>query len=196
MFGRKKNKEDTVKEKEKLLRRALGKDSGRRVFGFQCMPELKATMKSLADQMHVPLFALCEHAIELGEMQIEDAIKDPEERELLRSHLVDFHVAPRTIEKIAVYDEQAASNLKIERIRRLNIEKATRRLVTKFVSSGFKPEDLEGLIVFGYRCQIAITRGWPEPPDVSSRRNGQQPPDSTKKQNPEETENNEKEEDH
>lgn len=153
-------------------------------------------MKSLTEEINVDLFALTEHAIDLGEMQIEDAIKDPEERELLRRHLVDHHIGPRTSEKIAVYDEHAANALTMERIRRLNIDKAVRQLVVKYLSRGRKLDELEELIIFGARCRWAIRQGWPMPPDIVSRRNAQQKPNPTKKQNPEETENNEKEEDH
>ena len=188
MFGRKKERQKEKRENERMVRKVLGKDSGRRVFGFQCLPNLQATIKSLADQIHVPLFALIEHAIELGEIQIVDAMKDPEECELLRRHLVDFHIAPRTSEKIARYDEEVANDLRMERIRRFGIEKATRQLVMKFVSWGHKPEELEQLILLGNRCRWGITQGWPVPPDIPQGKHPQRPTNNVQKTNLGETE--------
>jgi hypothetical protein len=167
MFGKKKNQNREMKAKERMVRKVLGKDSGRRVFGFPCSPNIKVSMKSLADQMHVWIYALSEHALQLGAMQIEAAMTDPEERELLRSHVTEVHQEMRTIEKVARYDEQAAEDMKMERIRRFSIEKATRQLVMKYCRLGVKPEELEDIIQFGYQCSLAIKRGWPCPPEVS-----------------------------
>ena len=96
----------------------------------------------------------------------------------------------RTIEKVARYDEEAADVLKMERIRRFDIDKATRQLVVKFARWGHKPEELEELILFGYRCILAIAGGWPCPPGISPRGYSHRPPNTIKKHNPDESENN------
>jgi len=189
MFWDKKTKEDSDKKKEKLLRKVLGKDSGRKVFGFQCSPDIHATLRAQADKLHVPLFALAEHVLQLGSMQMVEIMNNPAELELLRRHLVESHVDMRTIEKIERYDKEAAEILTVERIRRFDIEKAARKLVIKFMSWGHKPEELEELIIFGSRCHWATAHGWPMPPQVPSRSNVSRPPETTKKQNTGETEN-------
>lgn len=89
----------------------LGKEARRRVFGFQCSPPIQATIKSLVDQIHVPLFALAEHGLQLGAIQIEAAMSNPEELELLHHHLTEVHVEMKTIEKISRFDEEAANTL-------------------------------------------------------------------------------------
>jgi len=127
------------------------------------------TLKSLSDQIHVPLFALVEHALQLGTMQLEEINDKPEEREELRHHLTEVHVDMRTIEKVARYDAEAAEVLKLERIRRFDIDRATRQLVVKFARWGHKPEELEELILFGHRCRLAIAQGKPYPPEISPK---------------------------
>jgi hypothetical protein len=190
MFGKKKAQEKEKRANEKLVRKVLGKDSGRKVFGFPCSPDIKASLKSLSDQIHVPLFALAEHALQLGAMQLADANNNPEEREVLRRHLTEVHVEMRTIEKVARYDAEAADVLKLERIRRFDIDKATRQLVVKFARWGHKPEELEELILFGHRCRLAIALGWPCPPEISPKSYSHRPPNTIKKHNPDESENN------
>jgi hypothetical protein len=169
MFNKKKAQEKEKREKKKMIRKVLGKDPGRRVFGFQCSPNIQASLKSLSDQMHIPLFALAEHALQLGTMQLVDANNNPDEREVLRRHLAEDHVAKRTIEKVARYDTEASNDLKIERIRRFDIDKSARQLVIKFMRWGHKPEELEDLIIFGHRCKLAIALGWSPPPGISPR---------------------------
>lgn len=191
MFKRSKDKQkDRDTANANLVKKILGKDSGRKVFGFRCSPGIKTSLKSLSDQIHVPLFALAEHALQLGAMQLADANNNPEEREILRRHLTEVHVEMRTIEKVARYDAEAADVLKLERIRRLDIDKATRQLVEKFARWGHKPEELEELILFGHRCRLAIALGWPCPPEISSRSHSHRPPNNIHKHNPEESENN------
>lgn len=72
---------------------------------FNVRPTYQATIKSLVDQIHVPLFSLAEHGLQLGAIQIEAAISNPEELELLHRHLTEVHMEMRTIEKISRYDE-------------------------------------------------------------------------------------------
>ncbi|MGD0795713.1 MAG: hypothetical protein ABR958_09075 [Dehalococcoidales bacterium] len=189
MFSKKKDREKEKREKEKLVRRVLGKDSQRRVFGFQCSPKIQASLKSLSDQIHVPLFALAEHALQLGAMQLEEVNNNPEEREELRRHICEVHIEMRVIEKVARYDAEAADVLKMERIRRFSIDKATRQLVVKYMRLGLKPEELEEMILFGHHCRLAIAQGWPRPPEISPKSYSHRPPNTITKNNPDESEN-------
>jgi hypothetical protein len=174
----------------RLAKKILGKDPGRRTFGFPCSPNLQASMKSLADQMHVPLYALAEHSLQLGAIQIEAAMNDPEERELLRRHLMEVHVEMRTIEKVSNYDEEASETLSRERIRRFGIDNAARKLVVDFLGRGVKPEEIDEFISFGRRCMLAIKRGWPCPPEVFPGGYTRRPQNPIKKTTPDESENN------
>ena len=183
MFGKRKRKENEDQKKERLLKKALGKGGGRRAFGFQCSPGIAASLKIQSEQIHVPLFALAEHALELGYIQIQDAANNPEEYELLRQHLVEVHVATRTFEKIARYDEDAASQLRMERLRRFNIDKAVRQLAIRFISHGLSADELQELILLGMRCKSAAAQGWPMPPDIAPRRDNRQSPNIAKNQN-------------
>jgi hypothetical protein len=167
MFGKNKKRETVQKANERLVRKVLQKDPGRRVFGFQCSPDILSSLKLLADQLHVPLFSLAEHALQLGAIQIAKANKSPEEREELRSHLTEVHVGMRTIEKISRYDEEASEILNIERERRFAIDNVARRIAWKYLSYGRKPELIEELIEYGARCMIAVEAGWPSPPNAT-----------------------------
>jgi len=189
MFSKKKSREKEKRDNEKLVRRVLGKDSKRQIFGFLCSPTIHTTLKSLSDQIHSPLFALAEHALQLGAIQLEEINNDPEEREELRRHLTEVHVEMRTIEKVARYDAEAADVLKMERIRRFSIDKATRQLVVKYMRLGLKPEELEEMILFGHHCRLAIAQGWPRPPEISPKSYSHRPLDTITKHNPDESEN-------
>ncbi len=148
---------------EKLVKKMLRKDAGRKVFGFQCSPDIPASLKLLADQINIQLFALAEHALELGTMQIKDAMNDPEELESLRHHLTETHVELRTIEKVARYDEETAEDMKLTRIRRFEEERVVRQLVVNFVRKGMKPKYMAGYLNFGYLCFNAYFDGQPIP---------------------------------
>jgi hypothetical protein len=188
MFEKKKDQEKEKRANEKLVRRVLGKEQGRRVFGFECSPNIQATLKSLSDQIHVPLFALAEHALQLGSIQLEEANNNPDEREELRRHLTEVHVEMRTIEKVDRYDTEAAEVLKMERVRRFHIDKVTRQLVLKYMRLGLKPEELEEMILFGHQCVLAIAQGWPRPPKNPSATFFHQPTNTVTKQNPDDPE--------
>ena len=174
MFG-KKQKEKERKANERLAKKLLGRDSGRPTFGFKCSSSIQASIKKLAGDIHAPIFSLAEHALELGMIQIKEALTDPEEREALRDHLMDIHVTDRTIEKIDRYDKQAGDDLEVERLRRHKIDSAMRQLVVKF-SRWFRPDQLEELIDLGYRTKLAIAAGWPAPPDILGRKPSQPSP--------------------
>lgn len=183
MFIKKKDREKEKRDNEKLVRRVLGKDTKRRIFGFQCSPDIHASLKLLSDQIHVPLFALAEHALQLGAMQLVEAYNNPEERDELRRHLTENHVEMNTIEKVARYDAEAAATMKTVRIRRFSIDKATRQLVTKYMRWGLEPEELGDIIMFGYRCILAIKRGWPRPPEITDESYSHIPPNDVIKHN-------------
>jgi hypothetical protein len=186
-LGRKNDQDKVKRANEKMVRKVLGKNSGRRVFGFQCSPGIQTTMKKQADQLHVPLFALSEHCLQLGALQIQAAMNNPEELELLRRHLTEDHVEMRTIEKIARYDQEASETLSTERIRRFAIDNAYRKLVVKFGSRGVTPERVEELIMIGSRCISAIDAGWPCPPGVFSEGSPRKPFSSTRNNKPDDS---------
>jgi|WetSurMetagenome_2_1015567.scaffolds.fasta_scaffold200703_2 hypothetical protein len=169
MFNKRKKREQVQKANERLVRKVLQKDPGRRVFGFQCSPDIPASLKMLADQLHVPLFGVAEHALQLGAIQIKAAYDDPEEREELRRHLMEVHVGMRTIEKISKYDEKASQTLAIERTRRFAIEKNGNFIAAKYLKWGRNPELIEELIELGIRCKLAAEAGWSFPPEFSAR---------------------------
>ena len=164
MFGRKKGEKER-KARERLAKKLLGRESGRPTFAFNCSSWIHASVNKIAGDIHAPIFSVAEHALDLGMIQIGEAMKDPEEREALRDHLMDVHVTDRTIEKIARYDKEAAEDLTTERLRRHRIDSAMRLLVVKF-SRWFRPEQLEELIDLGYRTKLAMAAGWPAPPDL------------------------------
>ena len=77
MFWRGKSEKEK-KANERLAKRLLGKDSGRPTFGFKCSSSIQASIKKLAGDLNVPIFSLSEHALELGMIQVNEAMKDPE----------------------------------------------------------------------------------------------------------------------
>lgn len=174
-FNNNKTEAKQKQEKERLLRKVLGKESERRVFGFKCDPSLPADLKLKAGKLNVPEFALAEHALELGLRQIKEAASDPEESEELRLHLVEVHVAKRTGEKLARYDEEAADALRRDMMRRLNIDRTVRQVVEGFVKEGMAPRDIRGYILYGYMCLMAVThhRPIPEPTEAMFGQNSQ-----------------------
>ncbi len=166
MFGNKKRQAKRKKANERLVRKVLGKQDGRKVFGFRCVPWLKTRMKNLAAQLHVDEYALSEHAFELGLIQVDHAMADPENREELRSHLTGVHVENRVIENISRYDQEASDELADEHDRRLSIDRGVRRIVVKF-SGRVNPDDLDEVIDFGLRAMQDLAAGHPASPAVS-----------------------------
>ena len=59
-----------------------------------------------------------------------------------------------------------AERLNVERLRRLDIEKAVRQIVMNYVRKGVSPKEIPGLIDFGMRCSVAIAKGMPIPKDL------------------------------
>jgi hypothetical protein len=151
---------------EKLAKRVLGRDSGRHTFGFSCSPDIHARIKILAGELHVPMFALTEHLLQLAVWLITRAKENPEEMEQLRRHLVQIHVEARTIEKLNFYDEQLAKDLDEQRLRRFAIESTVRQIVEDFTNKGMNPKDIPSYIDYGYRCFVAVDSGRPVPKDL------------------------------
>jgi len=165
MFGRKKDKKNKDKAKKQPVRRGK-QESGRKVFGFRCSPPIKATLIKVCDALNVNLYALSEHCLQLGAIQLEEACKDPEEREELRRHLIEDHTGRRTIEKVFQYDEEAGEMLSRERRRRFDIDWAARFLVAKFARR-FDLHKIEEIIDLGVRTKYAmIVNGAPPPPHI------------------------------
>jgi hypothetical protein len=154
---------------EKLAKRILGKDSGRRVFGFACAPDIHAQMKVLAGELNVPIYALAEHLLQLSVWLVTRAKENPAEMEQLQRHLVQVHVEARTVEKLSFYDEQLAKDLNEQRIWRFGIESAVREIVMDYVRKGMKPNDVPRYVDYGHRCAVAVLDGQPLPRDFAAR---------------------------
>jgi hypothetical protein len=161
-FRKSKQKEENVSN-IKLAKKLLGKDSGRKIFGFPCSPGIPAQLKLLAGTLNVPIYALAEHALQLTAEQIARASQNPEERELLRKHLAEIHVDTRTLEKIAEYDADLADELDKVRHRRLEIDKAVYDIVIKYARRGLEPKDIVEAIDLGFECMRAKVWGKPMP---------------------------------
>ncbi len=167
VFGRRKekHKQEDKKAAERNVRKLLGKDTERRVFGFKCSPDIPATLKTDADGLHVPLFALAEHILQLGAMQLPYALRDPEEREELRRHLIEDHIQRRTIEKISRYDQETADWLDGERRRRFQIDRDARVIAARF-GPRLDVGRIEEIIDLGTRAKVAMNHGAPPPPPI------------------------------
>ena len=92
-----------TRAQEKIAKKILGKDTGRRVFGFACSADIQAKIKMLSGELQIPIFALGEHCLQLGTSSITKAVQNAEERDSLRKHLIERHVDLRTIEKFNWY---------------------------------------------------------------------------------------------
>jgi hypothetical protein len=166
MFRRSKDKrKDSKTANARLVKKILKKEPGRRVFGFGCSPDIQARLKMLAGQLHVPIYALGEHALQLSAGLIARMAENSEESALLRRHIIEIHVETRTVEKISVYDQDMAQRLDAERIRRLEIDRAAHQIVVKFLRAGLKPEEIPWCIDYGMRCRLAVAQGKPIPKD-------------------------------
>jgi len=148
---------------QKAAKRVLGKDTGRRVFGFACSPDIHARIKMLAGELQVPIFALAEHLVQLSAAQVTKALENSEEMDLLRRHLIEIHVDARTVEKFNWYDEELAKDLNEQRLAKLEIDAEVRRIVARFVRGGMRPQDIPFYLDYGYRCYWAVSRNQPIP---------------------------------
>jgi hypothetical protein len=166
MFRRKHKRKESDAAKVKLAKKILGKDSGRRVFGFPCSPDIPARLKVLAEQLQVPLYALCEHAFQLSIGVITKMTENKEACDLLKRHVIEIHVKARTIEKISSYDRDMGEQLEQERLQRLDIDRAAHQIVVNFIRKGLKPQEIAWCIDYGMRCRIAVAQGKPIPKDL------------------------------
>jgi len=174
IFGGKKDKKDNDKPKKRAAKR-VRRESGRKLFAFRCSPPIKASLVKIHDALHVNLFALSEHCLQLGAIQLEEACRDPEEREELRQHLIEDHTERRTIEKVSAYDQEAGEMLARERRRRFEIDRAARILVAQFASR-FDLRKIEEIIDLGVRTKYAmIVNGAPPPPHIPGYRRSPRP---------------------
>ncbi|HEX7474977.1 MAG TPA: hypothetical protein VF318_03345, partial [Dehalococcoidales bacterium] len=155
---------------ERLVRKVLRKDTGRKVFGFPCSRDIPARLKAMADRLHVPLYALSEHCLQLGASQLAKTAENAEEAELLRQHISDIHVGRRTIEKISRYDEEMADALDRERSKRFQFEKAVNQIVMKYHRAGVRPSEIDWAIDYGLRCRASLLKGQPLPTDCPPER--------------------------
>jgi hypothetical protein len=179
MFGRGKNKPkkqenenlsgSDKRAREKIAKRILGKDSGRRVFGFACDPDIHTQIKILAGELQVPMFALSEHLLQLSIGMISKAQENPEEREELRSHLVKIHVDKRTVEKFNWYDEELAKALNEKRLIQFEIARTVRQIVVDFARKGMNTRFMPWYLDYGYACYAASVNGRPLPKPSEAR---------------------------
>ena len=149
----------------RIVKKILGKDTGRRVFGFACSPDIQAQLKLLAGQLQVPIFALVEHALQLTAGLIRKMAENAEESVLLRRHLIESHIDARTLEKISAYDQDMAARLDEERIRRLDINRAAHQIVVNFIRAGMTLKEIPWYIDYGMRCRLALLHRKPIPTD-------------------------------
>ena len=164
IFGGKKDRKNKDRRARPTVQR-VKRDSGRKVFGFRCSPNIKATLVKDADALHVDIYALSEHCLQLGALQLQQARRDPEEEEELRRHLIEDHIERRTIEKVSRYDEDAGETLARERRRRFEIDKAAHVLVVQFARR-FDPDRIEEILDLGIRTKYAMINGAAPPPPL------------------------------
>jgi hypothetical protein len=162
-------KKDKHKEKyttsPRLATKILGKESGRRVFGFACSPDIQAQIKLLASQLNVPIFALVEHLLQLAAGITRKMADNPEENTLLRKHLIESHLEARTLEKIGAYDQDLVERLNEERQRRFEIDRVVYQIVVSFIKQGLDAKEIPYLIDYGMRCKLAMAHGQLIPKD-------------------------------
>jgi hypothetical protein len=164
IFKKRKQKQRNAPD-VRLAKKLLGKDSGRKVWGFPCSPDIPARMKVLAGRLNVPIYGLTEHALQITAPLMAKMADNPEQFELLRRHLVEGHVERRTIEKISQVDEDMANILDAELGRRLKMDQAARQIVLNCISRGIEPQQIMWAIDYGLKCRLAVAQGRPMPQD-------------------------------
>ena len=143
---------------EKLPRKTRVKDTGRIPCGFLCSPKIWMVMKELSVQLNAPFGGLLEHALQLGAEQIAKASRDPDQREILRDHIVEVHREQRPTGEMAGYDEDATAWLDAKRNRQFEVDRLLRNLQGKYARRGIRPGDLEGLIEDGILYRIVMSK--------------------------------------
>ena len=168
-----------TRAQERIAKKILGKDTGRRVFGFACSADIQVKIKMLSGELQIPIFALGEHCLQLGTSSITKAVQNAEERDSLRKHLIERHVDLRTIEKFNWYDEELAQEMREELLSRFEIDRVVHQLVVDFVRKGMNAKYMAYYLDYGYSCFVAYINGRPMPEPQKERfRRKSQPPDN------------------
>jgi hypothetical protein len=123
------------------------KKPGRKIFGFQCSPDIHVSAKALAKQLNVELYVVGEHAMQLGLIEIAASMKDPEEREILLKHLHEEHTIKRLVESISAHDAEAADYIRAGQARRHHMEQAIRDLVELWCGYRLDPRLMREIIL-------------------------------------------------
>jgi hypothetical protein len=142
MFWKKKQSNGDDEEGE-----SARKKPGRKIFGFQCSPDIHANAKVLAKQLNVDLYVVCEHAMQLGLIEIAASMKDSEEREMLLKHLSEEHTIKWLIESVSTYDAQAAVYIRAGQARRHHMDQAIRDLVELWCRYNLDPRLMREIIL-------------------------------------------------
>lgn len=149
---------------KKYVRRVLGTDRGATTFGFVCDLEIQGHLRQAASKMQVPYYGLAEDLLETALEVVNDLIKDPERLQMFKDHIVDHHIAKRTIDKVGKFNAEMAEILKDEYQHKLFLEKAVKRIVERYIEyRQFKPSEVERLLHFGFACMEAERRGQAKP---------------------------------
>ncbi|MCJ7635065.1 hypothetical protein MUP77_22080 [Candidatus Bathyarchaeota archaeon] len=174
MFWKKKQSDDYEDEEPER------KEPDRRLFGFRCSPAIKMTAKVLAKKLHVDLYELAEHSIQLGLMDVAAVMKDPKETEMLREHLNEEHVINHLVESVSRYDAEAARYIREGQARRYHKELAVRALVELWARYGLDPRLMEEIILGELQRITAARRSRARQNDYSAGNTGsrQNPPDT------------------
>jgi hypothetical protein len=157
LFGKKKptpepeddNDEDEVPERKKTVYP---------VFGFRCLPALHMKARVQAKSLNVDICILAEHGLQLGLNDIEDAMKDPEEMENLRKHLIEYHAINHLAESVANYDKESAEYIREGQIRKFHKEKAIRDLVELWTRYNYDPLLMKEIIIQELQRRAAFIR--------------------------------------
>jgi len=81
-----------------------GKEIKRRIFGFPCDTTLQVSLKMLAQEMHVPIYAVMEHICQLGAGGVAAALGDEKARKDLEEHILREHLLVPGIDAQNEYD--------------------------------------------------------------------------------------------
>lgn len=141
MFWKRKQSEDN--DDEELER----EKPGRKLLAFRCSPAIQITAKVLAQKLHVDLYIVAEHALQLGLIDIASVMKDPEETELLREHLNEEHVITHLVESVSKYDAEAGGYIRDGQARKYHKEKAVRDLIELWARYGLDPRLMKEIIL-------------------------------------------------
>lgn len=148
-FGRNKRKRKVIEDddNEKWDGQVARTERKKSMFAFLCSPSIHMDAKTLAKQLHTELYIVAEHAMQLGLMDIAEAMKDPEELEILRAHLHTEHVIDHLVESVSQYDAEAAQYIREGQSLIHQKERAVRDLVDLSVRYRLDPRLLRDIIL-------------------------------------------------